>query len=537
MLNQTRREFLQTVLGAVPGALVARSWLADGISLANTPSLLVRTIHDLDEAHRYDVCIVGSGPAGAVLGCELVRHGFETVLLESGPAPGPAPSDPRFSNLDAYSSSGELIYPVAKSRFRGAGGTSNLWTGWCTRFFPLDLEPNAYTPPDAPWPITYQDLLAYYPRAEKELRVRGGSSTSFAPPRSSPYPLALDPHAGIANLEHLFGDSNLIPEQIPRSDWEGKPVNTAVSHLPRFSRSSHGTLVCGATVTKILSAPQGKITGLEVQTLNRTAKVVRATFYILACGAIETPRLLLLSRSPEFPSGVGNGFDLVGRYFMTHYQGGVARGTTKRMWNPLGPRREVAISRQFTAKAKAHGLGGIRLNYAAFRKPLDYDAQNPFDSLMKSIRAVLHPILSIFPILEMKPSASNRVTLNYDRKDYFGNPGANLSLFPSESDRRTLGFAKRLLRKLFSDVYSEDVSITGGLHVGGSHHHMGTCRMGDDQRTSVVDKNLRMHATQNLYIAGSAPFVTCGVAEPTLTIVALSLRLADHLARRISRRL
>ena len=192
MRHQTRRDFLRTASGALPGLLIGRSWLATGTSCTQALSLRVKQLGDLDETDSYDVCVVGSGPAGALLATGLVRRGFKTLILESGPAPRPAAADPTFSKLDAYSSSGK-IYPVRSSRFRGAGGTSNLWTGSCTRFLPLDLEPNAYTSPDAPWPISYADLGPFYQRAEAELRVRGVETTSLGAPRTTPYPLPFQP--------------------------------------------------------------------------------------------------------------------------------------------------------------------------------------------------------------------------------------------------------------------------------------------------------------------------------------------------------
>ncbi len=167
------------------------------------------------------------------------------------------------------------------------------------------------------------------------------------------------------------------------------------------------------------------------------------------------------------------------------------------------------------ADGEKRGLGRVRLQFIARPEP-------------NAIR------LRILAVLEMKPDEANHVTLDPGRRDSFGNPGAHLSITPCQADRETLAHSDRLVRKVVSDLKLDEVSFTRKLGWT-SHHHMGGCRMGDDPRTSVVDGNLKVHGTTNLYVAGSAPFVTCGVSFPTLTIGALSLRLADHLAKRIQK--
>jgi choline dehydrogenase-like flavoprotein len=135
--------------------------------------------------------------------------------------------------------------------------------------------------------------------------------------------------------------------------------------------------------------------------------------------------------------------------------------------------------------------------------------------------------LNIFLNTEMKPSPQNHVTLDAEAKDYFGNPRANLHVSESEDDVRTVARGKQIIREIFAELGIEKFEELPRTIWG--HHHMGTCRMGDNPRTSVVDANLRVHGTRNLFVAGSSVFVTSGTANPTLTLTALSLRLSDHL--------
>ena len=126
----------------------------------------------------------------------------------------------------------------------------------------------------------------------------------------------------------------------------------------------------------------------------------------------------------------------------------------------------------------------------------------------------------------MEPSPQNRVTLDSELKDYFGNPVANLYLSESERDIKTWERARQLILKIYGMLNAQNVTESES---NWAHHHMGTCRMGVDPRTSVVDANLRVHGTRNLFVAGSAVFVTSGCAAPTVTLTALSHRLAEHI--------
>ena len=300
--EETRRSFLQKLGGALPGVLIAKSWLAAGSALASAPALQKLSLSELDEGEDFEVCVVGSGPAGAVLAAELVSSGVKTLVIESGTGPGV--QDARFAELDVYSTSGQS-YALQQSRFRGVGGTSNLWTGACTRLDPSDLAPdNPYAPPGAPWPLSYSELEPFYARAEAELRVRGDDRTSVAPWRSAPYPLSFEPDQGTSYLEGALAGADLPLHRVPLSDFGGNPLRTAITHLPAFSSSPHGTLAVGCTVTKILAGPAGNIRGLRVAALDGTVRTLRARRYVIANGVVETCRLFLLSRT-EFKGGIG----------------------------------------------------------------------------------------------------------------------------------------------------------------------------------------------------------------------------------------
>jgi len=463
----------------------------------------------LEGALPFDVCIVGSGPAGAVLGLDLVERGRRVVMLEAGSRrPGSCPS----GEDDAFQSSGAINYPLASSRYRGMGGTSNLWSGACPRLHPLDFQRNAYTPDGAAWPISYADLEPHYERAEKTLRVHGGVLSGHHPPRRGdlPFPARLDN----ASLKAVMGTLGIVvdnsPISIGRRGREGVRVSTDL--LPRFTKSTSAALVCGATVTGLLLDSAGKVIAAEVRGAHGERAVAEARVFVVAAGGVETPRLLLLSRSRLFPRRAGNAGGLVGRYFTEHLRVAFEGRTGHKGLSGAGR------CHQYYEPFKRRGLGSVILGFGV------HDGAGGRD-------------LRISADIEMWPSATNRVELAPERRDRFGLSGLCLSLTLSEKDRETTNHVKALIRKIYDDLGGSDViEVTGPERVPPwLSHHMGTCRMGDNAETSVTDANLRVHGSPNLFLLGSAVFVTGGASNPTLTIAALAHRLADFLCSEGSR--
>jgi choline dehydrogenase-like flavoprotein len=532
-----RRSFLSGLGSLLATASLARLGIPADDRTLSQPGKRTGGFGDIDESVICDVCIIGSGFAGAVLGQELVRHGIKTVILESGVDPRGNVADPRFQELDSYRSSGPLTYPVISSRFRGVGGTSWLWGGMCLRLLPIDFEKNPYTPAGAAWPITYKELQPYYEQAELTLRVRGGKRSQYHPPRGADYSIA--PDRDVSPLQSMLQDVGIVISDIPYStaigreqsflsDRLGPFVRMTDSHLPEFQKSDVGSLIAGVTATRLHVDESGAISGVEVRDLDRNTKNLRARVYVVACGGLESPRLLLLSRSSRFPHGIGNNHDLVGRFFMEHrparFYGRVRLG-----WKTFSMVQLKGQSYQFYHNFKAAGLGGMTLG---FDMEGSVDGQQIWSGKIgDSLRRIYWRNLEIGIGAEMKPSADNRVTLDAKARDYFGNPGVNLFLAESEEEQRTLARAKKIVLETYSKLGVKEIEEVPRNFWG--HHHIGTCRMGDNPRTSVVDRHLRVHGTTNLFVSGSSVFVTSGTANPTLTLTALSIRLGEYLRARL----
>jgi choline dehydrogenase-like flavoprotein len=536
-IKLNRRSFLAGVGGVI--AASTPGFNSSGTGEAPSSSRPTGRFGDIDENTIFDVCIIGSGFAGAILGESLVRRGIKTVLLESGPDPRGNSVDPRFSELEVFRSSGPIEYPVVSTRFRGLGGTSWLWGGFCTRLYPIDFEKNSYTPPGAPWPITYADLEPYYDQAEKTLRVRGGKPSEHEPPRKVDFPLPAD--RDLAPLESLLKKVGIIISDVPfstplapessiLSGRYGPFLRMTESHLPSFQASRYGALISEVTVSRLLVDEQGRVRGAEVRNLDRDVRILRASAYVVACGGLESPRLLLLSGSRGFPKGIGNHYGWVGRCFMEHRKA-VYTGQVKVGWNSFNLTQLTGFSYQFYKSFKEQGLGGLRLRFH-LHGPISW--KEIYDGHPGRIldRTLSRELIISFGA-ETKPSLENRVTLDKEVKDYFGNPVSNLFLKASEDDVKTRARAKEIVQDIYRRLGTQQVQESP--EDVWSHHHMGTCRMGDNPRTSVVDRNLRVHGAPNLFVAGSAVFVTSGSANPTLSLTALSLRLADYLESQLSK--
>ena len=183
MRSIRRREFL---IGA-SGLAAAAAGAAYIVTKESEPSVELIPLQELTKGGPLKVLIIGSGPAGAILGRDLAELGIKSAILEPGP---PSGSGGRAGQIDAYVNSGPVEYPIGESKVRGLGGTSSIWTGRCSRFHPIDFERNAYTPEGAEWPFKYAELEPYYDRAERSLRVRGGRLSEYQAPRSKDLPFA-----------------------------------------------------------------------------------------------------------------------------------------------------------------------------------------------------------------------------------------------------------------------------------------------------------------------------------------------------------
>lgn len=491
------------------------------------------SIEALRASEPYDVCIIGSGPAGTILATTLAGRGVRTLLLESGRGLGSWLTDRRLKQLARYDFTGDTNYPLVRTTSRVLGGNSNFWTGRSERLHPSDFEPHPYTPAENPWPIKYTDLEPYYDAAEKLLRVRGGPRSQFTPPRRAPLPLPGSPDVSyLINLCARFGVE--VEDSATATPTKSlRLFNVRKEILPAFLQSGHGTLLTDATVTRLLAGPEQRIDGAEVRTLDGRSGTARAKIFVVCCGGIESSRLLLLSASEAFPHGIGNGHDMVGRGFNDHPTLGFY-ASVPHTWGTLVPTNKIARTHQCYSMFRREGLGAMvpvfRQAWLLPNHILPFTVVNIPRNALAMVRRLAKAAIFFGAGVEMKVSPANRVTLSKAHTDMFGRPIAHLILNFSAEDRALIERTRALIRGWFAQVGATGIREAP---IAYPRHFQGACRMGANPRTSVVDANLRVHATTNLYVCGCDVYVTGGGIGPTLSIAALSLRLADRLTAQL----
>ena len=536
-----------------------------------------------------DVCIVGGGAAGIALALSLCNQNLLVLLLESGRMQPDAQTQALYAG---EVSDPRLHSPPDKYRQRRLGGSTGIWGGRLVPFDPIDFERRAHVPHSG-WPITYEDLLPFYPQANSLLEA--GRFTYDAAEALGP---------GALPMIRGFASEVVRTDGLERFSC---PSDFGRRYARRLRVATDLQVLLGANCTAVRLQPDaGAVRAVEVATLSGRRFSVAARATVLAMGGLETPRLLLASRDVA-PQGVGNAHDLVGRYYMCHIAGNVGRlqlngpPTDVRHGYEVTPegiycRRRLAIAPR---EQQRHGLANCaaRLHFPRITDPqhgngvlsglflarrlISYEyGRRLHDGVEPSLRlyaqhwrnVVCDPLDTAsflahwalrrslaqrkFPSVilrnrtnrfslemhgEQVPRATSRVTLAGTR-DALGMPRLRVDWRYGAEDiasvRGTLDLiASELLRTGAGRLEYDPATLEEDLVRFGAYggHHIGTTRMGQDPRTSVVDADCRVHSVHNLFVAGSSVFPTSSQANPTLTLVALALRLGRHLSTRLAR--
>jgi|CXWL01.1.fsa_nt_gi choline dehydrogenase-like flavoprotein len=445
--------------------------------------------------HR--VCIVGSGFAGTALALRLVEQGVDTVLLEAGPRLPPGAPPGGALELFPHRAYGDAVPAIDVNRTIGLGGTSRIWSGVVTRMLPNDFRTRAEFGFFADWPLAYEDLAAYYPAAERLLATHGAPpAPEREPPRAESYPVEWPAGQPAAPAE--VEDLGTFP--LAFGTREGAPLRLDEVELPRFAASPFGTLQVERPVVRLVCEDGRSVTAAETRRPDGSIESFRARHFVIAAGVFETARLLLASPAPGHPTGLGNRHDRVGRYVHGHprYRREVARHPRD---SGIGA---VHRSYAFADRLRREGLGALAadLNFGGARPAIDVTA-------------------------ELEPAAENRVFLDPSWRDSWDRPGAVIACDSTARDRLTRERARALVDELAARVGGPDTVTTPPTLTW--LHPAGTCRMAHRADSGVVDSDGRVFGLDNLFLAGAAVFPTSGPANPTSTLVALALRLGDHL--------
>ena len=517
-----------------------------------------------------DVCIVGAGAAGLTLALELEAPTRRVLLVESG---GFEP-DEAVQSLYELESVGYPPRPNYMSRARYFGGSCNLWAGRCMPLHELDLAGRPWVP-DSGWPIPPAEIRRYYPKAAAILGLP--SLANFDLPTHE---------SRLTSDERALA---LSPDLVPAlSLWAPKPKRFNRSERRGIARAGGMQLLLHANVIGIdLDEAGAAVRSLTARTMTGGALRLEARTFVLAAGGLETPRLLLVSRD-RHSRGIGNEFDLVGRYFMEHPRavfGAVRMAAGHRLSLMRGwPLRDGKVQLGIGLSPETQAREGLLNHYLTFEEAFSSYAEQHYQTAIEVGKVLLRrghaggrfelrkarraPAVQDFIYLlspkeiiphrlwrlvtlarnrlasggearryivvyfcEQPPDPQSRVYLGHD-KDRLGLNRLILDWRIPESVHHTL---RRLQDRLGEALERQGLGTlergTGVPQYTDASHHMGTTRMSATPRTGVVDPDCRVFGVPNLYIAGSAVFPSAGHANPTLTIIALVLRLADHLRR------
>jgi len=527
-----------------------------------------------------DVCIVGSGPAGMTIAGEFVNSGVRVCLLDAGGNHAETDS-PGLCAGSVHSPDGYDMNVLREGRARQFGGAANLWSHRlhkgreafvrCVPLDAIDFERRAWVP-ESGWPFSRQDLEPFYERARRIFGIAGGEASGSENGGRRPW-AAGEVEAIVSHL----GAARRFQEDIKRTLADAPNVQVLLhADLRRLTLDPLSRAVLSAEVE---SSPGRKTT-------------ITARQFVLAAGGLENPRILLLNDAQQ-GGGLGNQHDLVGRYFMDHPSimlgtlvpsssslfetsgffdqhtvGGrsvmgllrireevMRREEMLNMCGVLVPRFKDLRSifptfwRRIAGEAKRTVRRNLKSLYLRFFPRPGIDAKAPPGSLLDncydddctgwsriSRKGRRFATFSIRSLVEQVPDAANRVTLD-EKRDPFGQQKVKLAWHWNEADLRSIRRAQAIFAHEFAAAglgqFMPAAECAGPIRRAFSspHHFMGTTRMHRDERHGVVNQDCQVHGIPNLFISGSSVFPTGGFANPTLTIVSLALRLADHLKR------
>jgi choline dehydrogenase-like flavoprotein len=530
----------------------------------------------------YDVCIIGSGAAGGFVAKELTAAGAETILLEAGDKgkledlhihDWPYELPKRGFGLNKQSSlyqdniSREIEYRgdgIGVDRIRTLGGRTFHWNAACFRFSAADLREKSLSGLEEDWPLTYDELSPYYDYVEREMHVFGTREGLEVLPDGN----------FVANSPRLRCSEVIAQKKLAKTGVKLIPTRKAVLLTRRKNRGAchycgHCMDVCDVRAvwsSDVTVIPEALATGKLTLRLNALARKilvdkdglvsavsiidrqtgkeeeVRARIVVVCCASIESARLLLNSSNEKYPNGLANNNDLVGRYLGGHVVNG-ATGYLKdlvgaEIFTGDGMTDHAYIPRFNQTRGKKDYAGGfgMQINYSDWRWPHHSRSVSGFgSSYKKRVRELQPALFQIGGFGKVEQRYENRVTVDPKKLDKFGIPIPIVNFKWSENDLKLFTDMRDSIYEILETIGVELVLKGDARPAGFASHEVGTCRMGNDPKSSVLNSYCQAHEINNLFVVDGSCFTTFPEKNPTLTIAALAVRSARYITQKRKR--
>ena len=541
---------------------------------------------------EFDVCVIGTGAGGGVMIQELTAAGFKVVALQRGPflqrtdfsddELATTVRDEIFSPHLVETWRADESHPAVAGRYSSTaqcvGGTMTRWAAWSWRYRRDDFKAlSAEGPVEgaslADWPIDYEELEPYYERAEWEFGVSGdGGANPFAPLRKKEYPNP--PHPARASSSRVAAGAQRLgyhpfptPVAINSQPYGGRPrclyggncagygcpvhakATTLSVCIPKALATRRLDLRPNAVAHEITLGKDGRAKSVRFVDWKGRSQEVFARTVVVAGNAVGSAHLLLSSKSGSFPQGLANSSGLVGRNLMFHTMPLALFRTDESALGFSGMSSHVAVDDLHPSDTKRGFVrGGVIVErndltaqpivYSLFSGQGREKGNRLWGTELKKFLGEFPRTIAVGAVLEDLPMEANRVDLDPNVKDSQGLPVPRMTHRQHPNDLAMhRWFEEKLLEiaeacgareKWISRIpgvshAGEETSIPGGLYV------LGTCRMGEDPKTSVLDRWCRAHDVKNLWVVDGSCFPTSGGYSPTLTILANAYRVAEYL--------
>ncbi len=528
----------------------------------------------MSETDRVDVLVVGAGPSGAVVSHTLASRGFSVLCLEQGDWVNPSDypgnhdewellvqerwhHDPNIRKLPSDYPINVTDSDMSPVMFNAVGGSTIFFGAEWPRLSPSDFRVKTLDGVADDWPISYRDLTDYHDEVDQFMGVSGlGGDPAF--PAGLDYPLPPLPIGKVGRKAaegcnelgwHWWPGSNAIASHRHKAlepcvrwgtcEWgcpQGAKASADLAYWPH-AQSAGAKITTGARVRELVTTPEGLVDGAIWIDEGGKEHLQKANVVVLCCNGVGTPRLLLLSASSNSPDGLSNSSGLVGKNLMLHPNCSVAGYYDEDLESHLGPAGQLIYSMQFHESDASRGFRrGSKLHVLPIPGPLnaiESHRHRPYDELWgQQVHAITRKHRSGMlwaANVEDLPEESNCVSLDPDLTDADGVPAPKISYRISDNTRANLRFTVERMSELHAaSGVAETFPVE--LWIDQPGHLLGTARMGNDPRTSVVNSYGQSHDVPNLYIADGSIFVTSGTANPTATIAALALRIGIEIA-------